>query len=221
MCGGFAMLSLKSPSSIENSANQRFFSAGLWAYLLAKATSYGVLGVALGFVGSSFHATPLGMRILAIVVGTILIITGLQIGGFSPFARFQTGRNARESGPASNLSKLRRFPFWLASRMSAAVASVGTGNRFLLGLMNGFLPCGLLYAALAYSTSLASPTTSGLFMVVFGLGTFPALILAANFMTWLRQSLASVVVKMTGILIVLTGIITLMRGLQVLNPMMH
>jgi len=148
MCGGFAMLSLKSPSSIENSANQRFFSAGLWAYLLAKATSYGVLGVALGFVGSSFHATPLGMRILAIVVGTVLIFTGLQIGGFNPFERFKTGRIARETGSASSLSKMRRFSFWLASRMSAAVASVGTGNRFLLGLMNGFLPCGLLYAAL-------------------------------------------------------------------------
>jgi hypothetical protein len=59
--------------------------------------------------------------------------------------------------------------------MTRLVASDGPGSRYLFGMANGLLPCGLVYAALALPVALRSVPLGALAMVLFGLGTVPAL----------------------------------------------
>jgi sulfite exporter TauE/SafE len=55
----------------------------------------------------------------------------------------------------------------------------GLGAQLLFGIANGFLPCGLVYSALSFSVALANPRSGALAMIVFGVGTLPALSAAA------------------------------------------
>ena len=74
--------------------------------------------------------------------------------------------------------------------MTRLVARDRPGSRFLFGMANGLLPCGLVYAALALPVALGSAPLGALAMVLFGLGTIPALAtLAAGLARLLRQGL--------------------------------
>ena len=64
--------------------------------------------------------------------------------------------------------------FW--SRAVGGMARRAGGNRFLLGLALGFLPCGFLYAALTIAAAGQSALAGALGMVAFGLGTVPTLV---------------------------------------------
>jgi sulfite exporter TauE/SafE len=63
----------------------------------------------------------------------------------------------------------------LGGAMQRLLTSDAPGSRFLFGMANGLLPCGLVYAALALPVTLRSAPLGALAMVVFGLGTVPAL----------------------------------------------
>lgn len=235
MCGGFAMISLGRHPDGGNLSKNRFFSLGLWTYLAGKTASYGVLGLGLGLAGELFHTSPFGAKVLALGMGIVLVVTGFQLGGFRIRGRQVgegqvAGRQTVESldtpqkGKTDDSSKNFTgwsIQSWIAHQMGKVVSKAGSSNRFLLGALNGLLPCGLLYAALAYATSLANPATSTLFMLIFGLGTFPALILAAALMSWLRQSVATQTVRVSGIIIILTGIVTIARAFLPMGPMLH
>jgi sulfite exporter TauE/SafE len=75
----------------------------------------------------------------------------------------------------------------LARVAAAALARSGRASRFALGLCSGLIPCGLVYAALAVPVASADPAVGAVAMIAFGLGTVPALALAA---TGLRRVLA-------------------------------
>ncbi|HTS87797.1 MAG TPA: sulfite exporter TauE/SafE family protein [Gemmatimonadales bacterium] len=69
----------------------------------------------------------------------------------------------------------RLIPSGLATVGSRALAAGSTGAHFGFGLLNGLLPCGLVYSALAISAGLASPWRGAAAMAAFGLGTVPVL----------------------------------------------
>jgi hypothetical protein len=84
---------------------------------------------------------------------------------------------------------------------------------FLTGSLNGLLPCGLLYAALLGASTDGSAWGGALFMLFFGLGTWPALfalrlgggMLGDNARTWLRKA-SPVLVAMVAVLMILRGL---------------
>ncbi len=55
----------------------------------------------------------------------------------------------------------------------------GMGARFAFGIVNGFVPCGLVYSALSLPVALADPVAGSIAMVAFGAGTLPSLSIAA------------------------------------------
>lgn len=63
---------------------------------------------------------------------------------------------------------------------SRTLANPGARASALFGLLNGFLPCGLVYAALSVPIAVADPLLGGALMLAFGLGTVPALTVAAS-----------------------------------------
>ncbi|MBF0282460.1 MAG: sulfite exporter TauE/SafE family protein, partial [Zetaproteobacteria bacterium] len=137
---------------------------GLWAYQCGRIVVYSSLGMLVALLGVGLKSLPFFAQIqtgVMVFAGLMMIAFALNLGGWmaDPFAQL-----------ASKL--MVRLGF---GRLMAAV-SKGKGVRpwFAIGLMNGLLPCGLVYAALSATLMAPSLWHAGLWMTFFGLGTVPA-----------------------------------------------
>lgn len=146
-------------------------------YNLGRAATYTILGAIVGTTGSflSLAASldPVQPWIMAIA-GLFIIVMGLASADWLPFGNF----------PAScspGMPMVRKA-------MSVLSGPRSTGSWFPMGLLLGFLPCGLTYTALlsAARAAMESPDhlagmlRGGLSMLLFGLGTTPALLLVGK-----------------------------------------
>ena len=91
-------------------------------------------------------------------------------------------------------------------------------NLFLIGLLNGLLPCGLVYMAVAGALATGNIIYSSLFMACFGLGTLPAMLamsFAGNFIT---LSSRNTIKKLVPYIVGIMGILLILRGLNLDIP---
>lgn len=164
MCGGIvAALSLGIPS--QGAARVARWPL-LLAYNLARITSYTLAGALMGGVGwlaahwSGLHQVQLGLQWLAAV---FMIVLGLYLGGWW-----------------QGLALLERA----GGHVWARIEPIGRrflpvrhpGQAFALGLVWGWLPCGLVYSVLVWSVSTADPWYGAALLLSFGLGTLPNLL---------------------------------------------
>ncbi len=165
MCGpllcGFSRLFQE--SHVQPGTPRLGLASSLTAYHLGRLWTYGMLGLAAGWLGGRLHegvgwvGWQQGVSVLG---GVTLIAAGLAFSGLLP------GLNSD-----SWLSSSGWKPAWLA-RLARTPAFTA---RLLVGVVMGFLPCGLVYAMLIPAAALPTPLHSAAAMIVFGLGTLPAL----------------------------------------------
>jgi hypothetical protein len=91
-------------------------------------------------------------------------------------------------------------------------------STLMIGLMNGFLPCGLVYIALAGALVSNTPVSGALYMMVFGLGTIPALLSLSLLGNIISVSIRRRVQKLIPFLILLIGILFVLRGMNLGIP---
>ena len=137
------------------------------AYQAAKLTSYVLVGLLLGAIGSAFNLNGIRPWIMA-VAGIFMIILGLGMPGKVPWAARLTPRPPRALITA--LSKLRRKA---TSDADAGESSIATPIAF--GLLTGLMPCAPLQAAELAAAATGNALYGGLTMLAFGLGTMPLL----------------------------------------------
>lgn len=125
-----------------------------------RLMTYGLLGMAIGTFGHGLHLAGL-QQVVSIVAGVLLLLSVLVPGLLQRFS--PTGRLSMD------ISRLR-------SALARNLKRTAPEALFLTGVLNGLLPCGLLYAALLGASTYATATDGALFMLFFGLGTWPALI---------------------------------------------
>lgn len=164
MCGPFAVsqsLSKLSYESCDRFLVKKIRSSLLLSYHLGRATTYSALGIicsSLKLVIQEVFAFKHLASFLLFVTATLLLLSV-----------FKSGRNYKASPiitlPKATLQKLFNNPF-------------GT-NGFMLGMVLGMIPCGMLYSALLLSVTFENPLLAGLGMFLFGLSNFPALFLAS------------------------------------------
>ncbi|MGH8380863.1 sulfite exporter TauE/SafE family protein [Pseudomonas sp.] len=158
MCGGLmGALTLAIP---KEQRSRRFRL--LLAYNLGRIFSYALAGLLLGLAGWAVANSPvaLGMRVVAAL---LLISMGLYLAGWwSGLTRIEgLGRGLwRHIQPVAN----RLLP--VSSQPRA----------LLLGVLWGWLPCGLVYSTLLWAASQGNAVDSALLMLAFGLGTWPVLL---------------------------------------------
>ncbi|HBL95963.1 MAG TPA: sulfite exporter TauE/SafE family protein, partial [Psychrobacter sp.] len=159
MCGGLVTafgLSMKDVSPTKRRAL-------VATYHLGRLSSYALLGLLAGFIGTTV-LEPLmkGNSLPRILLGAVLVFVGVTMLG-APF-----------------LNKLERFGmrFWqYLSPLRQKVFPLNTFPRALTaGLLWGFLPCGLVYGALLIAVVAHNPLSGAALMFVFGLGTVPMLV---------------------------------------------
>jgi sulfite exporter TauE/SafE len=187
MCGGVAVA--------LNLSGDRTTGMTL-AYHAGRIASYTVLGTIVGFAAGSIEHSgwTIGLRYLA---GVLLIAMGLYIAGW------WRGMTALERAGAivwrpvqrlsSKLLPLHRWP-----------------QGFALGLCWGMMPCGLIYSSLAWAATAQDAVRSGLLMLLFGLGTLPAMLAASLGAGRLQALLRKRNLKLAiALLLVLAGLWTL------------
>lgn len=170
-------------------------------YGLGKTLTYGTLGLLVGLIGAVTATLQGGQQVLSIAAGVVLIAVGLHLAGVSWLSRL--------AAPVGGSHLIG----WMAGHLRGR----GAGPALALGLLNGLLPCGLVYGALAAALTQGSVTESSLFMIVFGVGTMPALWVSVRLAAWVSIENRILLTRISGILLILYGAFTLLRG----TPWMH
>lgn len=133
------------------------FIAGRIVYQIGRITTYCLLGVLAGLIGKSIFVAGL-QRWLSIALGVAIL------------AGFFLSKKVALSKPVV------RLVTQLKSAMSVQLRERGLKSLALLGMLNGLLPCGLVYVALAGAVSRGSLAQGTLYMAGFGLGTLPTML---------------------------------------------
>jgi sulfite exporter TauE/SafE len=137
------------------------FVAGRLVYQLGRITTYGLLGVVAGLAGKSLLLAGF-QRWISIGLG-LAILLGFLLSKKIPLT-----------------TPVTRLVTWLKNAMAAQLQRRSFASLAVLGLLNGLLPCGLVYVALASAVAGGSLSAGAGYMAVFGLGTLP-MMLAISF----------------------------------------
>lgn len=159
MCGGIG-------AAVGSSSGQNTLTGRLGhtlAFNLGRISSYALAGAIVGLLGlwlqQQHQLLMLGLRSLA---GVMLILMGLYI------ARWATW--------LTRIEQLGQV-FWrhIQPKAGTLMQSQQLPQKFALGMLWGWLPCGLIYSTLSWVAANGDPAMGALAMLTFGLGTFPAL----------------------------------------------
>lgn len=162
MCGGI-MGALTMAIPAEAKTKRSFI---LVAYNLGRIASYALMGLLAGFFAEQIAAFG-GVTVLRVIAGLLLIAMGLYL------ADWWRG--------LTKLETLGRYLWVYIQPLGKHLMPVDNIPKALfLGALWGWLPCGLVYAALAMAMTQPAPLMAASAMLAFGLGTLPA-VLAAGF----------------------------------------
>lgn len=199
MCGGVVGL-LTSALPIELKSNARQV---LWYHLnynIGRILSYILMGALFGLAGgllSGFLQMSAFDLMLRFFSGVLMILVGLYI------ANWYAGIQILEKLGAKLWAKLQPI-----SRKFLPVTRLK--HAFLVGLLWGGIPCGLVYGALSFAMLSGSFAQGAFIMLAFGLGTLPSLLLMAGFSSKLSEtSKRPIVRKLSGTLIIMLGVVSL------------
>ncbi len=205
MCGSIiGSLTLSLDKSIRTHKHR------LWPYVmsynLGRILSYAIAGLLAGFA-EEVLSRPLGghgHRVLQILSALIMMGAGLYIAGWFPrFAYIEK---------IGSLFWLQIEPF---GRRLIPISNLP--KAFIFGMIWGWLPCGLVYTALALSATSGDMLRSSLTMLAFGSGTIPAVLTVGVMTSWMiKLSHMKRFRQMTGLTFIFLSILA---AFPWLNPM--
>ncbi|AGX43312.1 sulfite exporter TauE/SafE family protein [Clostridium saccharobutylicum] len=191
MCGGIMLTQSLSKNSIANE-KQNKFKALMPAilYNAGRITSYTMIGGIVGALGSVLSLSLNVKAGLQIFAGVFMVIMGLNMTGFSLFRKF----NIKLPWSACKFKNKPKTPF-------------------LVGFLNGLMPCGPLQTMQLYALGTGSAAAGALSMFLFSLGTVPLMIVFGAISGFLSKGYTKQLLKFSGILVIILGIIMGNRGL--------
>lgn len=172
-------------------------------YQFGRISTYAFLGAVLGIVGEGFEMAGF-QQYLTIAVGILLIIMALFSFGGKDFA--------------SKIPFISKFLFKVKSNLGRLLQKADYRSRFSTGVLNGFLPCGMVYMALTASLAAGGIWQGASYMALFGLGTLPfmfAVVLAGNLM---NQAFRVKILKAIPVVMIILGGLFILRGLELGIP---
>ena len=199
MCGPLAL------AVTTASGGRRGLSSLL--YQLGRITTYSLFGLILGGIG--FTVTWAGIQQpLSIALGSIILLAVL----------------VPKLIPAPRLGRYQRAVGILKASLGRQLSQRSYLANYMVGLLNGLLPCGLVYLALAGALATYSPVQGALYMASFGLGTLPLMLSLTWFGQWLTPALRSRFRSAVPYIVGVMGLVLILRGLDLgipyLSPML-
>ncbi len=197
MCGPIAMaLPYRGRSHLATLGNVLLYNTG-------RIATYSFLGLLLGMAGKGLLALGL-QNFFSIAIGTLLLLAAL-------FSFNLESRIARLPG-------LRQLTRWVRDQLSAVLGKGSPEGLFTVGVLNGLLPCGMVYMAVLGALNAGGLVEGIAFMALFGLGTVPLMALTALGGHLLSLRARSLIRRLTPVLLAVFGIMFIMRGFQIDLP---
>ncbi|WBL26988.1 sulfite exporter TauE/SafE family protein [Zunongwangia sp. HGR-M22] len=171
----------------------------LFLYHFGRLLSYGVIGLLFGLLGKGLNLFAAQQK-LSIGIGVLMILTAII-----SFGKFKFGKIGTPF--FSIISRLK-------SKIGAGLKKKSPDTFLSIGMLNGFLPCGLVYMAMLGAIAEANAGFGALYMVFFGLGTIPLMTAAVVLSSKLSSGVKTreKIRKLIPIFVVLTGFLFILRG---------
>ncbi len=197
MCGPIALaLPLKSENWFTRVSGGLVYNAG-------RIITYMILGAIFGLLGKGLHMA--GFQLWASVVIGILMIALVVVPLI--FKKMPSLNNVFENYSARLLGGFRNM-----------FRTGGTFSLFGIGLLNGILPCGLVYVAVAGAINTGDVVSAMMYMALFGAGTIPVMLAVSMAGTMISLKLRVFIHKLSPYVIVLLGVLFILRGLSLGIP---
>lgn len=167
-------------------------------YHIGRLTAYATLGLLLGLLGKGFQLAGFQQQVSILVGLSIILIVVIPE---NVFMKYNFSRPVFQI-----ISKVK-------STLGQQFKRKSWDSFFIIGLLNGFLPCGLVYAALFGAIAMQSASFGVLYMLLYGLGTVPmmsAVVFISNFIT---QSWRLKIQKAIPVIAIIIGSLFIIRGL--------
>jgi len=177
-------------------------------YQIGRVLTYAALGLLIGFIsiGAEYKGWQQGLSILT---GILLVSMGL----FTFFGNHSSGLIKAQQKLFAPLFK--RMGYWLYK----------PGGNFIAGILNGFLPCGMVYMALATALNTGSTLAGGRFMLLFGLGTLPLMLLTGIAGNYVKRIIPFKLSTWLPTLFLIMGVWFILRGsnldIPYLSPLIY
>lgn len=192
MCGPIAMML---PVDRNNEAKK---VTQIITYHIGKLTAYGILGLVFGLLGKSFYLAGMQQQ-LSIIVGILMIVVALVPE--KVFAKYNFSKPVYKI-----ISKVK-------SSLGQQFKNKSYKSLFTIGLLNGFLPCGMVYVAIFGAIAMQSVSLGVLYMLLFGIGTIPMLTAVIYISNVLSFSFRGTLQKIIPVVAVVIGMLFIIRGL--------
>lgn len=197
MCGPIAIA-----LPVPNSSNLSFFT-GRILYNIGRVVTYSLLGLLFGLVGGRIALAD-AQQIVSIILGVVIIIAVLLPQKYK------------------NIFIQHKLVQKLAQPLKSNISILfkkGTFSAlFLIGILNGFLPCGFVYIGLAGSIASGDAISGAAVMMLFGLGTVPAMFAATVFGKFINVGIRIKLRKTVPIFAIILAVVFIMRGLNLGIP---
>ena len=199
MCGGIVVA--YSSTKIKSEYSKTIQSVAHLLYSFGRVTTYTILGAIFGFIGGvvTFSNTTSGVFLL--ITGFLMVIVGFSLLGKIKFLTILE----------HSCSKSRLYQ----KTFKNLLTSNSLFSFYLLGMLNGLLPCGFVYAFAITAASTGSAFWGAVVMFIFGLSTIPALFFLGFFVGFFKQSnLRDIFIKIASILVIIFGIYIAYKGYE-------
>lgn len=197
MCGGIVIAYSSTKVQNQWSKSQQSFAHLLYSF--GRILTYAILGAVFGYLGGVATFSNTANGILWLVAGTAMLLTGLSLLGKIKFLTLIEHSFSKST--------------WYQENFKALLKSQTFFSFFLLGMLNGLLPCGFVYFFAITAASTADPLYGAMVMMIFGLSTIPALFSLGFFVGLFKQSgLRNIMIKLAAISVILYGSYTIYNG---------
>jgi sulfite exporter TauE/SafE len=197
MCGPIALaLPLHRDTSSRRIIGSLLYNTG-------RISTYALIGAFFGLLGQGFVLAGFQQSI-SVVLG-ILVILGVAL----PAAFVH--KHSPNSLIAKGIAKVK-------VRMQKLFAIRSYPSMYFIGSLNGLLPCGMVYLGVAGATATGNPGEGALYMLLFGLGTWPVMVLVSFFGNWIGIGIRNRIKTAMPVLVMIMGIFFILRGLSLDIP---
>ncbi len=194
MCGGINLSQCVRPEADTGKSTFLATARAPFLYNGGRVLSYTIIGFAAGALGSVLTFSPFVQGMMKLAAGVVMLVMGLNLLGVFP--------------------SLRRLSPRIPRRLSSALDGVRASGKgpFVVGLLNGLMPCGPLQAMQIYALSTANPATGALSMLLFSLGTVPLVFGLGTLGSALGRTFTHKAMAVGAILVMVLGLSMLSQG---------
>jgi len=197
MCGPIALaLPVRREASTQRLLGSLLYNSG-------RISTYALIGAFFGLLGQGFAMAGFQQGI-SIVLGVLVIVVVALPAAF-------VHKLSPNHVIAKGIAKVKM-------RMQKLFSVRSYPSMFFIGSLNGLLPCGLVYLGVAGATAMGNPGEGALYMLLFGLGTWPVMVMVSFFGNWIGIGVRNRIKSAMPVLIMLMGIFFILRGLSLDIP---